>query len=192
VKPCVNSASLVVSGTWKIYQLEPDNTRTLQRTGNWTDADITLDSGRAGVNSIRIGFPSNAPNNVPWDPAKTHVDISGLVIRGARSILGMSTKVGGVSVNVAVFDPSEADDFQNTIVHELGHAFVQVPKGDPANGMTGIPAHPNQADEGFGNHCRVDTDKCVMYDSGPIAGSYNRFCDSCHPYLLAQDMTRLK
>ena len=68
----------------------------------------------------------------------------------------------------------------------------EVPKGDPANGMTGIPAHPNQADEGFGNHCRVDTDKCVMYDSGPIAGSYNRFCDSCHPYLLAQDMTRLK
>jgi hypothetical protein len=192
VKPCVNSASLVVSGTWKVYQLEPDNSRTLQRTGNWVDADITLESGRAGVNSVRVHFPSTAPTDVAWDPAKTRVDISGLVIRGARAILGMSTKVNGVSVNVAVFDPDEADDFQNTIVHELGHAFVQVPKGNPANAMAGIPAHPKQADEGFGNHCRVDTDKCVMYDSGPIVGSYNRFCDTCHPYLLAQDMTKLK
>jgi hypothetical protein len=27
-----------------------------------------------------------------------------------------------------------------------------------------------------------------MYQSGPITGSLNRFCDDCHPYLLANDM----
>ena len=191
VKPSVDSATIVVAGTWKIYQKEADNTVSLEHTGNWVDADIELEETRASVNRISIKFPSTAPTGVAWDPAKTYVDITGLVIRGARSILGISTTVSGVKVNVAVYDPTEEEDFHNTIVHELAHAFGQVPKGNPANGVVGVPAHPNQADEGFGNHCRVDTDKCVMYDSGPIVGSYNKFCDECHPYMLVQDMARM-
>jgi hypothetical protein len=29
-----------------------------------------------------------------------------------------------------------------------------------------------------------------MYEEGPIAGSYNRFCDVCHPYVLVTDMAK--
>jgi hypothetical protein len=82
-----------------------------------------------------------------------------------------------------VYEPADPVDFQNTIAHEIGHAFKQVTKVRPA----GIPAHPHQYDK-QGSHCRHATDKCVMYESGPIVGSFNRYCDVCHPYVLVQDM----
>jgi hypothetical protein len=76
-------------------------------------------------------------------------------------------------------------DFQNTIAHEIGHSFRQVAK--PASIATGIPAHPKQYDK-QGSHCSNLTNKCVMYESGPIAGSLNRYCDMCHPYVLVNNM----
>ena len=56
-----------------------------------------------------------------------------------------------------------------------------------------MPKHPKQLNaKNQGNHCRNLTDKCVMYDSGPIKGSLNRYCDMCHPYMLVQDMSTTK
>ena len=96
---------------------------------------------------------------------------------------------------LAVYDPSSAltiADFQNTIVHELGHAYYQVVEGNPAWGVAGVARHPKQKDLGQGNHCRHLTNKCVMFDSGPVVGSLNRYCDVCHPYLLVQDMSSIR
>jgi len=87
---------------------------------------------------------------------------------------------------LSVYDPLQARDFQNTITHELGHAFFQVADG-PASGL---PAHPNRYSS-LGFHCRNGVNTCVMYESGPVAACLDRYCDECHPYLLVQDISRL-
>jgi len=95
-------------------------------------------------------------------------------------------------------------DFQNTIAHEVGHAYSQVmypSTTTPHNEAVAVqaqtnpmkvPQHPNSKDEEQGNHCRHVRNICVMYDSGPTEGSLNRYCDICHPYLLVLDMSKIQ
>lgn len=144
--------------------------------GQLVDTDLSINASRDSLNKVTIA----KPRGIDRTKLPTHVWIE-FAVQGAAEYLGESFN----KRILAVYDPKYPDDFQNTIVHELGHAFAQVPSNAPA---TGIPVHPIQANAGQGNHCRQDGDKCVMYDSGPITDSYNRFCDICHPYLLVQDM----
>ncbi len=89
------------------------------------------------------------------------------------------------------------DDYHDTVVHEIGHALRQVPKPGKQPGHPGVVDHPNQKDEGQGNHCRVndgvDAGKtkyvCVMYDSGPNRFSKHVYCKTCHPYILVENFS---
>jgi len=87
-------------------------------------------------------------------------------------------------------------DYQDTVTHEIGHAFNQTPLPGAQPDAPNIPDHPTQADRGQGNHCQVTTPagkfKCVMYDSGPMKDGIHKYCETCHPYLLAQDLTKFR
>jgi len=110
----------------------------------------------------------------------TRIKIFGLHVQCAQSFLGTSYADGIVNA----FTVNDVTDFVNTVNHETGHSFKQVTPIRPGN----APAHPlKYANQG--NHCAYDNESCVMYESGPIAGSLNRFCPVCHPYLLVADMS---
>jgi hypothetical protein len=165
-------------------------------TGGWTngpsvylsDANLVVTNPRTDLTGIRVTLPGQVQTFVNSNPGSM-VKIVDLKMKGAKGpYLGESfdKKV------LAVYDPANADDFQNTITHELGHGFKQVLRAGQQ--PTGAPALPTQYisydSDGVstGSHCNHATNKCVMYQSGPITGSLNRFCDDCHPYLLANDM----
>src|SRR5690606_3404156 len=118
---------------------------------------------------------------------------------------------------LAVYDPSDPVDFQNTLTHELGHAFNHTP--DPGGQSPGLPNHPHHYRQhgGIGPHCSTiskdgkeakgvekevdDPDNvgkkmkiyesgiCVMLHSGPEPGGINRYCDTCLPYIQATDFS---
>ncbi len=143
---------------------------------------LSVNPARGSLFDVRISKPDNFPKGA------THIKIDNLVLKGADDFLGEYDPT--LKRILVVHDPAEPVDSLNTIVHELGHSLHQVIEGNPAGGVAGIPRHPKQKDKGQGNHCRNLVNKCVMYDSGPIQGSLNRYCDMCHPYLLVQDMTQ--
>jgi hypothetical protein len=118
---------------------------------------------------------------------------------------------------LAVYDPSDPIDFQNTITHEMGHAYNQTPgAGDQSPGLAGHPHHYIEHG-GTGPHCSTilkdgkeakgvevdgpdpenpgktmkfyDTGICVMFHSGPQPGCLNRYCETCLPYVKATDFS---
>lgn len=188
IDPPLQGGDSFVSGDWAAAE-KVSGSWTNVRSGNLKKSDITISKTRSNLRQVTI----NVPAALTGVTAGTDIEIKNLIIRGADG------PYLGESFNqriLAVYNPKgsklEKDDFQNTIVHEIGHAFSQVVKGNPAGGITGIPAHPDQKDLGQGNHCRHLVNKCVMYDSGPVAGSLNKYCDICHPYLLVQDMSSIR
>lgn len=190
LKPPLQGGDLRVAG--RVQYRHPGST-----PGSWvnrppvdlTDADLDIDPGRGSLYAVRVKMPATVQSHAASNPG-TEIKIIGLRVAGAKGpYLGESfdKKV------LAVYDPSEPADFQNTIAHEIGHGFSQtVEHGDQP---TGIPDHPNQYlsydsdGDCTGSHCNKDTNKCVMYQSGPIAGSHNKYCDVCHPYMLVHDMS---
>ena len=172
----------LASGKWEAWDWNAAaNDWENKRSGTLGANDVTIDPTRDKKTKISVRRPAGLTDA----NATTHVTLTNLKVKVAGSYLGESFK----KRILAVYNPTQAADFQNTIVHEMGHAYDQVNHKGPAKG---IPKHPVQVDLGQGNHCHHLTNKCVMYDSGPIVGSLNRFCDVCHPYLLAQDMTKIK
>ena len=188
LNPPLQGGDLLVSGDWEAAEVDPiTGNLTNTRNGKLSNSDITINPTRSDLEDVTVNIPAGVgPTN-----STTHIWIDDLVIQGAEG------PYLGESFNqriLAVYDSSTTltqDDFQNTITHEIGHAFQQVVKGNPAGGIAGISRHPKQKDKGQGNHCHHLKNKCVMYDSGPILGSLNRYCDVCHPYLLVQDMTKI-
>ena len=102
--------------------------------------------------------------------------------------------------SLIVFDPGDVADFNDTVVHEIGHRFNQTPKPGAQPDSPAIPDQPNQADRGQGNHCQEDIGVdaasgstkfiCVMYDSGPMQWGLHQYCPVCHPYLLVENLHR--
>lgn len=185
IDPPLQGGDLFVSGTWRARDPDGSGGWTNERSGSLAKGDVFVDPGRTGLQHVAVRVPAGvAP------VAGTRISIRNLVVKGANGpYLGeYSSKTKRI---LSVYDQSSAADmadFPNTLVHEIGHSFNQVKHVQDE----GVPNHPNQMDLGQGNHCRTATNKCVMYDSGPIAGSYSRFCDVCHPYLQLVDMTQLK
>jgi len=186
IDPPLQGGGLYVSGTWEAAESDGSGGWINHRSGNLSDADLSIDPGRNSLSKVKVGLPAG----VGPVTADTRITINNLAVKGAASYLGESFNHRILAV---YNDSTELDkaDFQNTIAHEIGHAFHQVIKGDPAGGVAGIPKHPIQKDLGQGNHCRYKTDKCVMYDAGPIKGSLNRYCEKCHPYLLVTDFSHI-
>ena len=190
ISPPLQPGDLVKTGKWQAAEWDAAANAgkggwTNVRKGKVANGDVSIAPGRGSLFAAQIAVPAGAGATT----AETHVWITDLILRGADDFLGESFQ----KKILAVFDPKEPADFQNTIAHELGHAYHQIIEGDPAGGVAGVPKHPKQLNaKNQGNHCRNLTDKCVMYDSGPIKGSLNRYCDMCHPYMLVQDMSTTK
>ena len=108
--------------------------------------------------------------------ARTQVRINDLSVRAGTYFLGTSYDKGIVNA----YTPNDEQDFINTINHELGHALGQTEETPPA----GAPSHPLQYLKD-GSHCNYQNKSCVMYESGPQATSLNRYCPTCHPYVLS-------
>ncbi|WP_086931905.1 hypothetical protein [Agarilytica rhodophyticola] len=185
IDPPLQGRNLLVSGKWVAAEKVSSKYVNVRR-GKLGKGDITVNQKRKKLTEVTVKTPSKLKGIKP----NTHIWIEDLVIQGAAGYLGESFMKRILAVYKAKGTQLEKEDFQNTIVHEIGHAFRQVVEGDPAGGIKGIPRHPNQKNaNNQGNHCRYLTNKCVMYDAGPIKGSLNRYCDVCHPYLLVQDMS---
>jgi hypothetical protein len=190
LNPPLQGGDLLVSGDWTAAERDPDPAKAGTpdewqnvRNGSLTNADVSVDPNRDHLRKVRVALPAG----VGATTAATKVWLQNLVIQGADGpYLGEYDP--GTKRILAVYDPTEPVDFQNTIAHELGHAFHQVM--EPGATPAGIPAHPNQY-LSKGSHCNKHTDKCLMYQSGPIAGSLNRYCEVCHPYVLVEDMSKL-
>jgi hypothetical protein len=186
LNPPLQGGDLYVSGTWVAREWDPVAGAWGPKSPpkNLTNNDLTINKDRDSIQKVTVKLPA------ALDATKrTVVQLDHLSVRGAAHFLGESSE----QRILAVFDPGQPVDFQNTIAHEIGHAYAQVIEGDPAGGVDGIPFHPIQMNaEEAGNHCRYFKNLCVMYDSGPVKGSLNRYCEICHPYLLIQDMSKIK
>lgn len=182
--PPLQGGNLIVSGTWTALAYNA-------KTNNWdlkgaenspfAAGDIDIDPNRPDTKHIRIKLPAAFPEDA------THLIIRNISVQGAASYLGeYSPRTKKILV---VHNPDAPIDSVNSIVHEVGHAFNQVPEGS----VDGVPAHPIQKNKGQGNHCHYLDDKCVMFDAGrPDGYSINKFCEKCHPHVLVQDMSKLK
>ena len=181
--PPLQGGNLVVSGEWIVAEKNAVTKKWTQvRKGNLSDTEVTIDPDRKSLFDVKVDLAAVAG---PFT-SKERIWIKNLVIQGADDFLGeYDTTTGRI---LGVYDPKEPVDFQNTIAHEVGHSLHQVTS--PGSGPAGVPDHPNQYDK-RGSHCNYKKDKCVMYESGPVKGSYNKYCKICHPYLLVQNMFAL-
>lgn len=181
LSPPLQGGPLVAGGEWVADEWdEVKKDWVNERRRAVVDADIVIATDRKAVTEIKARPPGALklkPNSRLW--------LLDLRLKGANDYLGECS--GRPPRLLAVYDPKNVDDFFNTVVHECGHAFWQAPKaGVPG----GVPDHPETRDKGQGNHCRHEVNKCVMFDSGPIAGSHNRYCDVCHAYVLLTDFAQ--
>ncbi len=188
--PPLQGGALIVSGDWIARDWDATanggaGAWVNPRNGTLAAGDVDIDPKRADYHAVRIKLPAG----VGATTGGTRITITNLVVQGA-----LNHYLGGYDIDnasqaiVAVFDPKDTRDYQNTVIHELGHAFHQTNGNAPA---PGIPGNPNYLNTPTGGHCGYDTDKCVMFTAGPIAGSLNRYCPDCHPYMLVQDMSAL-
>nr|MDQ3003660.1 peptidoglycan-binding protein [Fibrobacterota bacterium] len=199
------SGNLVTSGKWT--STAPAGHADNGKTGKLTDADILMEKGRGGLSEFKVKLPAGSP-----DPAIHGVKVE-LILRGVDGpYLGESS---GKQI-LAVYNPADPTDFQNTLTHEMGHTFNQTP--DPKGQSPGLPDHPHQYRKhgGTGPHCSTilkagkeekgvekeiknpdgagkikiyETGVCVMFHSGPEPGCLNRYCDTCLPYVKATDFS---
>ena len=148
------------------------------RNGTLAATDVSLDPNRSDPRAFRVAKPAAVVV-----ATYTRIKLSAVKVQCAASFLGTSYADGIVNA----YTLNDEQDFVNTINHETGHAFLQATATRPGS----APAHPLQYEKS-GSHCAFDAKKCVMYESGPIAGSLNRYCPVCHPYLLVADMSTVR
>jgi len=136
VKPALKG-SMVLNGSWK--------TKDGKKSGTITDADIEIDRTRISRTEFTLKFPVGAPEPSVENPLLCTFEIS-----YAGSYLGESS---GNNI-LAVYDPNDVDDYNNTITHEVGHSVNQTPRPGITPGQLGD--HPHFYDDvngGQGPHC---------------------------------------
>jgi hypothetical protein len=183
--PPVQGGVLVCSGEWTAKFQDPATGKlTVLGRGSLVDADIEIDPLRAELTHVMLKLPSGASHL----SSVTHFDIENLVLKTADEHLGLYDQIS--KDIVACFNPKEPADFQNTVAHEVGHAFKQV--CEPGRAPKGIPNHPHpDAWKAEWWHCVYQRNRCLMYRSGPVPSSLGQFCPICHPYVLVEDMSHL-
>lgn len=194
--PPLKGGTLLASGDWKAAEWDPAanggaGAEVNVRHGTLAADDLDIDRNRTTLKTVQVKLPAG----VRATTAATTVWISNLTVNGAGDyFLGGYSSV--TKKIVAVYDPAHSGDYQNTVVHELGHAFRQTADGwTPPQGakppVGGIPVNPNFINDPTGPHCTYNTNVCVMFTTGPIAGCLNKYCPDCHPHMLIQDMSNL-
>jgi hypothetical protein len=178
IDPPIQGGTLLAAGMWEAEDRDVATGQWIDyRSGHLAPTDIWLDPGRDDPRSVRVGVP----NGVVVAAAGTRIQIIDLAVRSGITFLG-TAYVDGI---VNSYTPNDLQDFVNTIVHEVGHKFGQVPRSTPP----GVPLHSLQYSKS-GSHCKYQNASCIMYASGSQPGSLNKFCPVCHPYVLIQDMSR--
>ena len=172
----IQGDKLLAGGTWEAEDFDPaaDGGKGAwinHRDGTLAPRDISINSNRSDPRSVTVDWPQALVR-----ATKTRLRVNNLTIRGAKYFLGTSYNKGIINA----YTPNDEQDFINTINHELGHSLGQTEKSPPA----GAPNHPLQYDQD-GSHCNYQNKSCVMYESGPQATSLNRYCPTCHPYVLS-------
>lgn len=213
VKPYLDGTPMVVSGTIESRSKRKVVGYSKGPSAVLADADLNLVLNAAGnASDVTVSIPAALQTFVASHP-NAQVRIVGLTMKAAEGpYLGESFD-GNI---LSVWDASEPVDFQNTIVHELGHFFSHTLSATnvtalSANGIPPIPTHYNSFldiydasdNRGSGPHCHTSATpftvnarqgyrdgKCVMFEYGPVVGSLNRYCDTCHPYMLVTDMAK--
>jgi len=181
--PLQAGKTLLYEGKWEAEDWDPAANAGAgawvnRRGHDFVAADISLDPSRSDAHTFQVSQPAGLN-----PAAKTRFRIKGLRLYGAITYLGTSYADGIVNC----YTPNDEVDFINTINHELGHSFKQVTKVVP----NGVPAHPLQYDK-QGSHCNYQKKSCLMYESGPQKDHLDRYCPTCHPYVLVQDMSSVK
>lgn len=167
-KPALRAGrNLVVTGEWS-KKLVP-----WHKEGDLTDANIDIDPDRASTLSVKIdlsrggtGAPVPAPSKMVY--VKLQVDT-------AKDFLGESFGKGQI---LCVYRPAaaagtqgSAEDYNDTVAHELGHMWNQTP--EPTKQPKSLKDHPLQyvGHGGTGSHCR-DAAKYSLKE-GPAIASQN-------------------
>ncbi len=184
--PPLQGGNLFVSGTWDSVEFDSVNgTLKNPKNGNLANGDLRVSKTRNSLRKVTVKLPAGVGGAAP----DVYVRINNLIVKGAKGpYLGEYSKA--TQRILCVYESATAEqraDFQNTIAHEVGHGFRQTATG----GSSGAPAHPKHYYK-QGDHCNYDTNKCLMYESGPITGTLGEFCKECHPYVLFEDMSKLK
>jgi hypothetical protein len=187
IAPPLQGGDLVVTGDWIAAEWDGNvsggqGAWKNYRFGTLSDAEVSIDPQRGpdkGNNTVLISLPSVLNGS----PANTMVWIVDLSLRGAISYLG--SYYTGRS-RMSCVDSPRTSDFQDNALHELGHAFKQVPRDGEQ--IAGAPKHPHQYFLS-GSHCNWAGDRCVMYDSGGARNPLHGFCEACLPYLLGPDLS---
>ncbi|HPU51351.1 MAG TPA: hypothetical protein PK359_07325 [Burkholderiaceae bacterium] len=164
-----------------------------------TDNDVVIDPARVHFNKFKIKLPAALEEFMDENP-DGEIRVTPMRLQAAAGVfLGEWSRSDRTLL--AVTDPNAPIDSQNSIAHELGHAFEMVPgkEGAPKSSATEIqantlPAHIPQHPNAYFNkgwHCNNGVDTCVMYHTNVAEGhSIGHFCDVCHPYLLVRNMSQ--
>ncbi|NMO13589.1 hypothetical protein HPC49_01250 [Pyxidicoccus fallax] len=200
INPSVTNRSFFVEGTWSVGS----------QTGALSADDFVLEPTRGAgapdpqrrTRYIRLVLPVGAP-----DPTVAPVRVQFTLRSATGPFKGWSFGPHSVVIRNGV----TAVYANGIIVHEIGHSLGQTPA--PGEQPAGLVAHPRYytGRGGQGPHCHTaagDTDGvlvdvsgqqeyawnsgiCVMFHRAHSAG-YIDFCATCRPYLLGQDMTKMK
>ncbi|MBD3422445.1 MAG: OmpA family protein [Chitinivibrionales bacterium] len=189
---------IIADGTWKA--LAPQGHTDHGKSGSLTDDWILLEKNRKSRQHIKF----NVPDSAGLTPdKKAPIQITYRLKTVAGPYLGESNE----HQILAVYNPKDPNDFNNTLTHEVGHSFNQVPK--PGSVPSGLANHANQYTGcgGRGSHCNTVYDKngkekagnlnkdgeystgvCVMFHAGD-SSCINTFCSVCKPFVKANDFS---
>lgn len=210
LKPALKG-NVLTSGTWEVDAaviasyvgwtpasplVEPPPSKN---SGTLSDADVSIPLPRTGKNVITITLPADAP-----DPTKYKMWINVKVAWGKH----YSGESAGPKMLIKI-NPSDLNDYNDTISHEFGHGFKQTPKKPDKRNSTSLTAHAKQYDEtdghgGSGPHCSTDvttgavsTDApngvyqngtCTMYHASASTVT-GKFCSTCEPHIRLQPLS---
>lgn len=187
IDPPLQGGGLLVNGDWISAEWDSSllggkGAWTNYRSGSMGPSEVSIDPQRGEDHkAILISLPTA----LVGAPPHTQVWIRKLSLKGAISYLGSYYLKRS---RMSCVDSPRQLDLEDNALHELGHAFKQVPQ--PGAQVNGAPKHPHQYTLS-GSHCNWSTDRCVMYDSGGARNPLHGFCEACLPYLLSEDLSSL-
>ncbi|MFS0738789.1 hypothetical protein ABC347_17215 [Sphingomonas sp. 1P06PA] len=183
--PAINGKPLFRSGSYELFKYDHAAAQwTLAKRGKVRESHVFVDPNRTSVFDVSVNDPTDTG--------------SGSLITNQHYItitLNLQCAAGpyaGESQNQRIITIRQADrQFNDTIVHECGHAFRQVI--NPGNQLPQGPTHPN-SQLGQGWHCfhheAGELRNCVM---DPVvqsdADGIHRFCEVCHGFMVIEEMS---
>lgn len=177
--------------------------------GSFVAADVSIQKARTHTTFFKVKTPAACPATCPCGSPGTAIAISAarpmrLIDFQLNAATGPWAGESGTaaSPHCLIVINSNANEFNNTITHEIGHLFDQV---RTANNYAGLPNHPHQYIKrgGQGSHCHksatldpteVDEDGAKAYVGGTctmfhVAIGNTTFCHNCGADLRVRDLS---